>query len=226
MYLSSTVQEIRLGKVTSWLSLQSAIKKHPIECCQVDLLGIIGDEQAESFHGGADRALLQFDIRHYKTLAEHFPESAHLFVPGSFGENLVVSGMSETTLCIGDIVTVGSTVLQVTQPRKPCYKLNLCFEQPVISKFIQDHGMGGWFYRILIPGTISAGDTITVTERPEPEWTLAKVQHYLNIELLNEKVMQQLLTVNPLAQNIKNTFQKRLESGAIEDWHPRLFTGS
>ena len=225
MHLSTTLQEVRLAKVSPWLDSRSAIKKQPVAHCQVNSLGIIGDEQAEVFHGGEDRALLQFDSAHYQALAQHFPESAHLFIPGSFGENLVATGMSEANLCIGDIVNIGSAVLQVTQPRKPCYKLNFVFEQPTISKFVQDHGMAGWFYRVLVPGTISAGDVMTVTERPEPEWPLSKVQHYLNIELLNEDAMKQLLTLESLAENIKGTFQKRLENGKAEDWDRRLYKG-
>ena len=222
MLQSATINELRQAKVVPRFTFRSAIDKQPVAHCQVASEGMAGDEQAEPFHGGPDRALLQFDTKHYSALAARFPDAAERFVPGSFGENLVVAGMSEATMCIGDKVHVGSAVLEVAQPRLPCFKLNYQFREPELSRYVQDHGMGGWFYRVLEGGLIAAGDTIAVTERPHPEWTLARVQHYLNIELENRELMAELLLLEPLAKQIKKVFGKRLETGLIEDWSSRL----
>ena len=226
MFPSATINELRLGKVVPRFTSLSAIDKQRVNHCQVASQGMVGDEQAEPFHGGPDRALLQFDTRHYSTLAARFPDAAERFVPGRFGENLVVAGMSETTMCIGDKVQAGSVVLEVAQPRLPCFKLNYQFCEPELSRYVQDHGMGGWFYRVLEQGSIADGDTIAVIERPYPEWTLARVQHYLNIELDNRERMAQLLLLEPLAEQIKKVFGKRLETGLIEDWSSRLSDGN
>ena len=220
------MNELRLGKVVPRFTSLSAIDKQRVTHCQVASQGMVGDEQAEPFHGGPDRALLQFDTRHYSTLAARFPAAAERLVPGSFGENLVVAGMSETTMCIGDKVQAGSVVLEVAQPRLPCFKLNYQFCEPELSRYVQDHGIGGWFYRVLEQGAIADGDTIAVIERPYPEWTLARVQHYLNIELDNRELMAQLLLLEPLAKQIKKVFGKRLETGLIEDWSSRLSDGN
>ena len=222
MLQSATINELRAGKVVPCFTFQSAISKQPVDRCQVTAVGIVGDEQAEPFHGGPDRALLQFDTRHYASLAERFPESAKYFVAGSFGENLVAVGMSEANMCIGDRVQAGSTVLEVTQPRLPCFKLNYQFREPELSRYVQDHDMVGWFYRVLEAGEIAVGDTLCVIERPYPQWTLAKVQHYLNTELDNREMMAQLLLLEPLAEAIKKVFRKRLETGQVEDWSRRL----
>lgn len=222
MLQSATISELRLGKVIPRFTFHSAIDKHRVDHCQVKSAGLVGDEQAEPFHGGPDRALLQFDTRHYSRLAAHFPDAAKRFVPGSFGENLVVVGMSEATMCIGDRVQAGSAVLEVAQPRLPCFKLNYQFREPELSRYVQDHGVGGWFYRVLEPGVIAAGDTICVIERSYPQWTLDRVQYYLNIELENREIMAQLLQLEPLAEQIKKVFRRRLETGLVEDWSGRL----
>ena len=226
MIQSATISELRLAKVVPCFTFRSAIDKQPVAHCQVASEGMVGDEQAESFHGGQDRALLQFETKHYSALAAHFPDAAQRFVPGSFGENLVVTGMSEATMCIGDKVHAGSAVLEVAQPRLPCFKLNYQFGEPELSRYVQDHGMGGWFYRVLEGGLITSGDPIAVIERPYPQWTLARVQHYLNIELQNHELMAQLLLLKPLAEQIKKVFRRRLATGLTEDWSGRLSDGN
>ncbi len=73
------------------------------------------------------------------------------------------------TICIGDIVKVGS-VVQVTQPRQPCFWLNSRFSEPTLSRYVQDNFKMGWFfYRALQTGTMNAGDTIEVIKRLHPE---------------------------------------------------------
>ena len=226
MIQSATISELRLAKVVPCFTFRSAIDKQPVAHCQVASEGMAGDEQAEPFHGGPDRALLQFETKHYSALAVRFPDAAQRFVPGSFGENLVVAGMSEATMCIGDKVHAGSAVLEVAQSRLPCFKLNYQFREPELSRYVQDHGMGGWFYRVLEGGLITSGDTIAVIERPYPQWTLARVQHYLNIELQNHELMAQLLLLEPLAEQIKKVFRRRLATGLTEDWSGRLSDGN
>ena len=73
---------------------------------------------------------------------------------------------------------------------------------------------------------MAEGDTIAVIERPYPEWTLTRVQHYLNIELDNREMMAQLLLLEPLAEQIKKVFRRRLATGQVEDWSSRLFDGN
>ena len=168
------------------------------------VVGLAGDELAESFHGGEQRAILQYDSEHYETLGVKFPNARHLFVKGGFGENLVVPGMNEYNMCVGDIVKVGTALLQVTQPRQQCFKLNYRFNEPTISRFSQDNCQTSWFYRVLKEGTINTGDSIEVTERPCPQWTIAKVQHYLYIETGNKEATEQLANLVPLGNEVKS----------------------
>lgn len=222
MYPVSTIDELRLGKVKQLFSVNTGIDKHPVDFCELTLVGFDGDEQAESFHGGEERAILQYDSEHYEQLATKFPGSSHLFIKGGFGENLVVAGMNEHNMCVGDIVKVGAAVLQVTQPRQPCFKLNHRFKEPTISRYAQNNCKTGWFYRVIKEGAINTSDTIEVTERPHPQWTIGKVQHYLYIETDNKEATEQLSKLEPLGNEVKSVFQRRLEHNEVEDWSGRL----
>ncbi len=223
MYPASKIDELRLGKIKPFLSVTSAIDKYQVESSFISRLGLSGDEQADQIHhGGEDRAVLQYDSRHYQQLKTAFPNSRHLFINGSFGENFVVSGMNEHNTCIGDIVTVGSAVLQVAQPRQPCFKLNYAFNEARISRFTQNNYKTGWLYRVLEAGIVKKGDTIKVTERPYPQCTIAKVQHCLYHETNNIESAKQLSSLEPLASGIKAIFQRRIESNHVEDWEQRL----
>ena len=88
-------------------------------------LGLVGDQQAEKkIHGGPDRALCHYPREHYQHWKTEFPEQADLFVAPAFGENLSTDGLTEKNVFIGDIYRWGDALIQVTQPRSPCFKLN------------------------------------------------------------------------------------------------------
>ncbi|MCW8329098.1 MOSC domain-containing protein [Photobacterium sp. SDRW27] len=222
MYPAATIDEIRLGKIKKIFSVHTGIDKLPVDTSHVTSNGLVGDEQAESFHGGEERAILQFDSEHYQSLGITFPHSSHLLVNGGFGENLVVAGMNEQNMCVGDIVKAGTAVLQITQPRQPCFKLNHRFNEPTMSRYSQDNCQTGWFYRVIKEGTINSGDTIKVTERPYPQWTIARVQHYLYIEPDNKEATEQLADIDVLGDEVKNVFRHRLDNNDVEDWNGRL----
>lgn len=206
--------EVRTGKSKPvfGLPLQSAIFKSvrygPVP---VDKLGCRGDEHVYEFHGGPDKALLQYCLRHYEAWGKELPGSAHLFRVGGFGENLVTRWANERNTCIGDIVRIGHDVIaQVSLPRQPCYKLNHRFQEKNMSRFTQERFRTGWYYRIIQEGSIEAGDEIVLLERPNPEWTVARVQHYLYLEKENFEKMEELTRIEELGNEIRNIFKNRL----------------
>ncbi|KJG08361.1 MOSC domain-containing protein [Photobacterium kishitanii] len=219
----STVEQLRYGHVTNQdYFFRTGIEKKPTDKVSVTALGFVGDEQAEIFHGGIERAVLQFDCHYYAQLQQLFPASASLFVCGGYGENLVVAGMNEHNICIGDKIAVGSVMLEVAQPRQPCFKLNHRFKEPTISRYSQDNSKTGWFYRVLQEGDINVNDEIRVIERPYPQWTIATVQHYLYIETDNLAATTALAQLPELGAEVRGVFQHRLESNEVEDWNSRL----
>ncbi|KAJ5642459.1 hypothetical protein N7490_006459 [Penicillium lividum] len=220
--------EVRTGKAKPvfGLPIQSAIfKSVRYGSTPVNKLGCRGDEHVYEFHGGPDKALLQYCSRHYDTWGQELPGNAHLFRLGSFGENLVAQKANERNTCIGDIVRIGNVVAQVSLPRQPCYKLNHRFQEKNMSRLTQERFRTGWYYRILQEGSIQAGDDIVLLERPHPMWTVARVQHYLYTEKENMDMMKELAELVSLGMEIRNIFGNRLKKN-FENQEQRLLGNS
>jgi ferredoxin-NADP reductase/MOSC domain-containing protein YiiM len=153
------------------------IKNRVVDRVSVTKRGLIGDEQADlAVHGGADKAVYAYPAVHYPSWLEEFPEHAALWGPGSLGENLSVSGCDESNIAIGDVFRLGSAILQVTQPRKPCFKLALRFggDQRIAPRMIRQ-SRTGWYCRVLEDGCFGPGDAFEQLERPHSEWSVKRV---------------------------------------------------
>jgi MOSC domain-containing protein YiiM len=146
---------------------RTGIYKDPIDVAEVTAEGIAGDQQADRrFHGGAEKALHQYAVSSYERIVESFPELQGTAVPGSIGENISSSGLTDAGVCIGDIYRMGPVLVQVSQPRSPCWKINHRFRVERLSRFIEQHRITGWYYRVLEPGVLTVGDDIALVERP------------------------------------------------------------
>lgn len=225
---ASVLSEIRIGQPAEigHSGIVSAIVKRPqTGPVHVGLTALAGDLHADRFHGGPEKAVLQYDSAHYAAWQAEFPDVAAAFQPGSFGENFVAAGMSEATVCVGDTVRVGGALLQVSESRQPCFKLNHRFGDLGISRRSQESGRTGWFYRVLEPGEVTAGDTIAVVDRPLPDWPVARLQSYL-YHLTDDLDMARVLSELPhLSPGFRSLFAKRVASGRVESWESRLSNG-
>jgi len=138
--------------------------------------GFSGDTQADRrVHGGPEKAVHHYAAENYPLLAAAFPAAAGALCPGSLGENVSSSGWTEATVCIGDTFRLGLAVVQVSQPRSPCWKINHKFGEPGMSRFIAERGITGWYYRVIEEGRVAADDAFELLERPSPEVTLARL---------------------------------------------------
>ena len=218
--------QVRAGKVKSVfnLPLQSAIHKIPIHTpVQITETGIAADEHAWWDHGGPDKALLHYCSGHYASWRKEIPESTRHFNAGAFGENLVSEEVNERSVCIGDVIAIGDHVLvQVTEPRAPCNKLNHRFEVHNMAKRSQMLFRTGWMYRVLQTGVIQPGDQIRLVERKHPEWTVARVQYFLYHDMDNMDFMKELIELKELGETTRRLFRKRIELG-MENQDPRLY---
>jgi ferredoxin-NADP reductase/MOSC domain-containing protein YiiM len=224
------LREVRVGKVARLgkSDIMSGIAKSvcagPVFVA--DKL-IAGDKYGSpQLHGGAEQVILQYPEEHYAAWQEEFPERAERLRAGGFGENFVASGFNESNICIGDVVEVGEARLQVSMPRQPCFRLNHRFEQPSMARRVQQTCRTGWYYRVLRPGAVSSGDTLRIVERPHPEWTISKIQHYLYVDTGNVEAMATLADLELMAPLMRDMFRKRLQSLEVEDWSSRLVEGS
>ena len=122
-----------------------------------------GDEVSDrKVHGGMFKACYLFSANHYPYWKDRYPNLEWTY--GMLGENLTVEGLDEKQLYIGDIYKVGDAIIQITQPREPCYKFALKFKsQTILEEFIA-HGYPGTYVSVMKEGTVSSGDTFELME--------------------------------------------------------------
>jgi MOSC domain-containing protein YiiM len=202
----------------------SAIGKEAVtDLRKITVLGLEGDAQADlQHHGGPDKALHHYPREHYAAWRAELPSLAALFVPGGFGENLSTQGLTEATVCLGDIFTLGSAVVQVSQGRKPCWKLNARFGVADMARRVQDSGRTGWYYRVLEEGDVAPGEPLTLVERPCPAWPLARLWRVLNQEPPDRAALAELVELEVLAPGWRETARKRLAGGGDDNLGQRL----
>lgn len=127
--------------------------------------GFTGDQQADRrVHGGPDKAVHLYPARHYASLASSFPEIAAALVPGALGENLSAADIDERDVRIGDIWQLGSALLQISQPRTPCWKIDERFACEGIAALIARNHLTGWYLRVTQVGTVSPGDRLELIQ--------------------------------------------------------------
>jgi len=206
--------------------LLSSINKIKIEkSIKITKTGFIGERQATKNHGGIERAILQYDPSNYKKIATLFPEiPPEKLEPPGFGENIsAVGGMNEKTVCIGDIYRMGTAVVQVTQPRKPCYKLNHWFQEENFAKIIEKNCVTGWLYQVLQEGEVKIGDQIVLISRPYPRLTVHHILGLYSSTTLTKKDLSDMLLCDVLPLAWKSTIETRIATSKVPCERGRLF---
>ncbi|MCQ4242347.1 MOSC domain-containing protein [Stutzerimonas stutzeri] len=202
----------------------SAIAKQPLEGpVQVGPEGLEGDEQGDrKVHGGLYKAVHHYPYEHYRRWQEQLGALLLLEQPGAFGENISTCGLSEADLCLGDVLRCGETLLEVVQTRQPCWKLNDRFGIPDMALRVQQTGMTGWYYRVLEPGELEAGQMLNLEHRPFPRWPLSRVLEVLYQRTLDQTALLELSEL-PLVPSWQKLVERRLNQHSVEDWSKRLY---
>lgn len=203
----------------------SAIDKKPVSGpWGIGAQGLVSDSQADRRnHGGPEKALHHYARDHYKAWRDEIGALPLLRAPGAFGENLSTQGWTEELICVGDVVRFGSARLQVSQGRQPCLTLNLRFGVKDMALRVQQSGRAGWYYRVLEPGIAKDGDVLQLIERPQPNWTLARLNHLLYHDVKNKSSLAEMVKIIELSQNWRDLARRRLSSGKTESWTRRLY---
>ncbi|CAK7220826.1 hypothetical protein SBRCBS47491_004321 [Sporothrix bragantina] len=230
---SDIILEVRRGKMKAMegLKIMSGIDKGlctgPVK---VDSMGIVEDEHDYTFHGGIDKAVHGYCSAHYANWQQEFPSAADRFRPGGFGENLVFAHLNERNIHIGDVFAVGpksntgysedlsgtGLLLQVSLPRQPCFKLNHRFGLRDFAPNTWKLSRTGWYYRVLRPGTLQAGDEVRLIQRPNPDWPLERVQEYLHRSPNEMDKVAELAAIDEFGAECKNQFRGRLAKHEAE----------
>lgn len=222
--LVSNISGLYLGdQVQIHNGVSSSINhKHSVNQLSIQFDGVVDNDVADSkHHGGLDRVLHHFPREHYGQYRRLDLITTFGDAP-SMGENISTVGLNETHINIGDVVQIGSVILQVTQPRSPCFKLNLQFKHPKFALAMQETRMCGWFYRVLSEGHISLSDKIRLIER-KTDISVAQAMQIYFLGEFDTAQYQILLDCEGLAQSWIHSLQRRIELQSIEDWDMRLY---
>lgn len=200
--------------------VSSGIDKRPVPG-QVWLtrLHFEGDGQADLVHhGGVEKAVCVYPHEHYPFWEKELDRTLDW---GAFGENLTTEGLTEQSVCIGDVYRMGEALVQVSQPRQPCYKLSVKYGQPELPLMVQETGFTGFYFRVLEEGHVGAGDRLELVRRHPEGITVSYANRIMHQEKDNREAIRRILSVEPLSANWRATFEKRL-TGQSTDTKERL----
>lgn len=186
---------------------RSGIFKVPIlQPVFLDDLGFEGDGVGDTrVHGGKDKAVCAYCVEHFPYWSEKLQRK---ILPGAFGENLSLWGMSETAINIGDIFEMGSAQVQVSQPRQPCHKLNKVFNDQSMACSVKKSGFSGYYLRVLKPGLVEPGAPVKRIHKDG--FSIEKANALLRKGGANIQHMQELVSLPALSDEWRKMFQKRL----------------
>jgi MOSC domain-containing protein YiiM len=208
------IASIHVGKIAPLgpQSIPSAFIKQSFDrAVQVTPLGLAGDEQADlSVHGGFEKAVYGYSFDHYADWRREYPQHAAALVPGGFGENLCIQGLREADVCVGDIHRIGSSRLQICQPREPCFKLALRFEDKLMPKAMVRSGRAGWYYRVLQVGEIAPTDVVHLERRPNPDFAFSRLVELISRGNVTTAELKRLENMQGLASQWKSWAAERL----------------
>jgi MOSC domain-containing protein YiiM len=176
-------------------------------------INLVGDRQADlTVHGGPDKAVYAYPAEHYPVWER---ELGRPLPWGAFGENLTVEGLPlEDQIAVGDRVRAGSAELLVVQPRLPCFKLGIRFDDPGMLRRFLVSGRTGYYLRIVQEGDVGASDRIEVLERHPAGLTVSEVTGLLTRHRHDAVMLRRAVGVDALPEDLRAEFRAGLEASA------------
>lgn len=211
--MTMNVKSLHIGLPTEALHrgkpVMTGIFKRPVTGpVRLTATGFEGDGQADLIHhGGPDKAVCVYAAERYPYWNDSL---GGVWTDGSFGENMTVEGLPEEQVCVGDTFAVGTAVVQISQPRQPCFKLAMRYELPDLPLLVQQTGYTGYYFRVLQEGVVSAGDAMKLLKPHPAQMTVAAANLIMHIDKENETAIRRLLQVNELSASWRTTLLKRL----------------
>lgn len=194
------------GKTVSTAIFKSSVDG-PI---QLRTLNLDGDGQADlSGHGGPSKAVYAYSMENYDYWRNELSEMELTW--GHFGENFTTEGLEQENLYIGDTLRIGSALLQVTEPRVPCFKLDIRFGQNDMVKRFFASKRSGTYLSVLEEGTVEAGNTISIVKRSTHGITVADINRLFAHEKDDWVTMKHAVELEDLSEAWRRYFRKQLE---------------
>lgn len=195
----------------------SAIKKHPVLSARLTKLGFVGDEQGDTLHhGGENKAVLFFSSITYSKINSLKNTDFEFDSVSYFGENILISHISEEDVCVGDIWQINDTLVQITQPRQPCWKLSANTNISSMTKSMYEQGLTGWYAKVLQEGTISQDDIVVLKKREFSKLTIRLLNQLMIDPSTNPDLVQSALLCESLGKAFKTSLEKRYKNDSYE----------
>ena len=188
----------------------TSIFKDPVQGpVAVRTTNLDGDEQSDlSVHGGRSKAVYVYPSEHYPWWQQELPG---VKLPwGVFGENLTVTGLLETAMHIGDRLRAGSAEFIITQPRMPCFKLGIRFDDPGMVQRFQDSRRNGFYLAVEKEGTVRVGDAIEVIARDPHAMSVALVAELYTSQHADPDLLQRVSELPALPERWRERFRARV----------------
>lgn len=176
-------------------------------------------------HGGPEKAVHHYPWDHYGCWQGEIGTHPLLETAGAFGENLSTIGIIEADIAVGDVFRLGRALIEVSQGRQPCWKLNARFDHPTMARQVQQTGRTGWYYRVLEEGLVAPEDSLVPVELMCHGWTIRKLWHFFYVDPLNREALTEIANLASLSLGWRQLAERRLATLAVEGWEKRL-TGS
>ena len=194
------------------VTVQTAIFKEPVAgAVAIRELNLAGDQQADlTVHGGLEKAVYVYPVEHYEYWRKQLSDLSLSW--GAFGENLTTEGLLEDTLCIGDLLRIGSAVLQVTQPRMPCYKLELRFNRNDMIKRFLVSGRSGFYLSVIEPGDVGAESRVEILDRDPDYVTVSDIVRLYLGQTRDPELLQRATNVSSLPENWRTQLLLRAQT--------------
>ena len=188
--------------------IKTGIFKEPVSGrTMMRRLNIDGDGQGDpTVHGGIHKAVYVYPIEHYDYWKQALGRDDLTY--GKFGENLTVEGMSEDTVHIGDVFRIGEALVEVSQPRVPCFKLGIKMGNPQIVKPFLESKRVGFYVRVLEEGEVGAGDTIERTKVGAGEMTVKEIVHLRHLDNTNTGAAEKAANLPALTPSWRDSFEE------------------
>jgi MOSC domain-containing protein YiiM len=178
----------------------TGIFKEPVdEAIQATRLTLEGDRQVDlRYHGGEHKAIYAYPLEHYSWWAEQLNRTD--LTPGQFGENFTTEGMLETNVHIGDQFRIGNALVEVTQPRIPCFKMGMKMGDPRFVKHFLHSERSGFYLRVLEEGLVEKGDSIErIFNHPEAI-SIQYIHHLYFQDSMNKGEIKRALSIEALSK--------------------------
>lgn len=186
----------------------TASDKYPVPSAMLQSTHVEGDTQGDTArHGGVDMAACVYSYDHYPFWEA---ELGKPLTPGAFSENITISDICESEAHIGDIFRVGNAIVQISQPRSPCFKLAHKHNSKTLQALIHSNGYSGFYFRVLQPGMVNTNDQMELITPHPAKVSVAFANEVMYKHRQDVESLRRLLDVSELSESWRTKLSARL----------------